>query len=287
MTITEHAPQRAEDDGCRGWLELRTWAESFHDIQQARIAITGRLRTMPEDLYTTQAEAIHTAERLTRLAMIRTYRRVAPPAVIDWQQRSAGIGEPLLARLLGHLGHPRIAQPYHWEGTGTARTLIADPPYERSVAQLWSYCGHGDPARRRRKGMTADEAAALGNPNLKSLVWNMAVAAMKQIERPRTDQDAPGTQSARVGVGEPLELAQCCRDPHTNSGGLDYRYRAIYDMRRFTTHDHTHNTDCVRCGPSGKPAPAGSPWSPAHQHADALRIVGKEILRDLWTLSQP
>ena len=40
--------------------------------------------------------------------------------------------------------------------------------------------------------------------------------------------------------------------------------------------------ECKRCGPSGRPALPGSPWSDAHRHADALRVTGKEFLRLLW-----
>lgn len=59
-------------------------------------------------------------------------------------------------------------------------------------------------------------------------------------------------------------------------------YRDVYDDRRYTTEERVHSTECVRCGPSGKPAQPGSPWSKGHQHADALRISSKEILKDLW-----
>jgi len=59
-------------------------------------------------------------------------------------------------------------------------------------------------------------------------------------------------------------------------------YRAVYDLRRGSTADRLHRVACVRCGPAGKPAAAGTRWSAGHRHADALRIVSKEILKDLW-----
>lgn len=59
-------------------------------------------------------------------------------------------------------------------------------------------------------------------------------------------------------------------------------YRALYDAAREHYQDAVHPHDCVRCGPAGKPAPAGSPLSAGHQHARALRIVAKEILKDIW-----
>ena len=60
------------------------------------------------------------------------------------------------------------------------------------------------------------------------------------------------------------------------------RWRDVYDARRAVTTERLHAAPCVRCGPSGKSASTGSPWSLGHQHADALRIVSKEILKDLW-----
>lgn len=63
-------------------------------------------------------------------------------------------------------------------------------------------------------------------------------------------------------------------------------YADVYYEARDKYEDATHSTDCVRCGPKGKPAVAGSPLSAAHQHARALRAVGKEVLRDLWAASR-
>ncbi|MFJ4173343.1 hypothetical protein [Microbacterium sp. NPDC089696] len=59
-------------------------------------------------------------------------------------------------------------------------------------------------------------------------------------------------------------------------------YREVYDAAREQYVDAVHPVDCVRCGPAGKPALAGTPLSAGHQHARALRRVSKEILRDLW-----
>lgn len=63
---------------------------------------------------------------------------------------------------------------------------------------------------------------------------------------------------------------------------LDGSYRKVYDAAREQYADSIHPTDCVRCGPAGKPALAGTPLSLGHQHARALRRISKEILRDLW-----
>ncbi len=71
-------------------------------------------------------------------------------------------------------------------------------------------------------------------------------------------------------------IAESCMKQRTSP------YRATYDARKAHTEGKAHAVDCVRCGPAGKPALPGSPWSDGHRHADALRITSKTILRDLW-----
>lgn len=63
-------------------------------------------------------------------------------------------------------------------------------------------------------------------------------------------------------------------------------WREIYDAARESYEDAVHTTECKRCGPSGKPAQPGSPISAGHQHARALRIVSKEVLKGLWLESR-
>jgi hypothetical protein len=62
--------------------------------------------------------------------------------------------------------------------------------------------------------------------------------------------------------------------------------RELYDSRKAATEGRVHVAPCVRCGPSGHPAQPGSPWSAAHRHADALRIVSKWLLREMWLASR-
>lgn len=230
-----------------GWLELRIWAEMFHDSQQARIAAVNRAERggVEPIIYEAYTDSLKRAEHECLLAMRRCYRRVVPEPIQSWQKAMTGIGIDRLAKILGHLGHPVWATPHHWEGTGSNRVLITDPPFERSIGQLWQYCGHGAPARKR-KGMSADDLAAMGSPVLKSLLWNAATECMK-----------------------------CRNSP----------FRLVYEEARQNVADKVHTVECVRCGPSGKPAQPGDPWSAGHQHAHALRIVGKEILRDLWLVA--
>jgi hypothetical protein len=232
------------------YQELRFFAEMHEDAMAFRIAAENKLRSTTVSSQFITADNYAAAERDLKKALIRTMRVTVPKPVREWQKANNGIGEKLLARLLGQTGDPCIAIPCHWEGSGDKRTLMQEDPRPRTVGQLWSYCGHGDPGR---KYVAGDQAAcrAMGNPKAKTLVHLLSEACVKQLVD-----------------GKPTSL-----------------YRVVYDEARVTYADRTHVDKCIRCGPSGKPALPGSPWNLGHQHAAAQRKIGKEILRDLWVVS--
>jgi hypothetical protein len=237
------------------YITLRRYGEVFSDIQRLRIATENRLRSLGATAAEESAVVgeLRGAEESAAKAVLAEYRLVANAGIKRWQKDSIGIGEHMLARLLGVVGHPRIATPHHWEGQQAAdsevepptsdaaddspkpkddrrktpiRSLVADPPHLRNVAKLWAYCGHGDPARRRTKGMTQEEALALGSPRAKMIVHLMA------------------------------EL--CIRQRHGD-------YRKVYDAAR----------EVYATRPDAE-------WSDLRRHNAALRKTGKEILKDLW-----
>jgi hypothetical protein len=289
------------------YLVLRVMADSLADAMDHRIALTNRLRSGQTDPGITAdiVANLDNTERLLRKSMVKAFRR-ASPELSQWAKDTVGIGEETVARLLGRIGHPVIAQPYHWEGEGDSRTLVADPPFERTVSQLWSYCGHGDPARRRRKGMTAEEAFGLGSPDAKKLVYLLSVATMKcagSTTTPPTTTamteptiapslvdpldpsghwyvDTHGSNAGGSTSPQPRTGAQP-NDPPAGDGTVDAKrasqpisvarrrspYRDVYDQRRA----HTAERD---------------DWTDGHKNADALRIVGKHILRDMWIVAR-
>lgn len=59
-------------------------------------------------------------------------------------------------------------------------------------------------------------------------------------------------------------------------------FREVYDEGRARYDGALHESECKRCGPAGKPAVPGSPISAGHQHARAVRLVSKAVLRGLW-----
>lgn len=125
---------------------------------------------------------------------------------------------------------------------------IGDPADRPNPEKLWAYCGHGDPGRSRiPKGATKEQILARGNPEAKKRVWLLSSQFVKTATSP---------------------------------------YRVVYEEARAHYAERTHESPCVRCGPAGKPALPGSPWSKGHQHAAAIRKVGKVFLLDLWKESR-
>lgn len=167
-------------------LSLRIFAEVLEDLQKQRIATTNRAErggVDPAFLQPTLSR-LEDAEQEAAKVMKRCYRASVPTSIVAWQKDTIGIGEHLLARLLGVIGHPVHTTVYEWDGSGSDRQLVEVGRMDRTVSQLWSYCGHGDPNRKRTKGMTAEDAAAMGNPRAKMLVHLLAECCMKQRRSP-------------------------------------------------------------------------------------------------------
>ena len=137
-----------------------------------------------------------------------------------------------------------------------------------------------------------DAACKTHDPETASLWAIPSLISPSPVKTPRTDQSQVDAQYYVVGAGPGVNHpdGQPTSAAHPTSavgvvhlpGCTCSPYRVAYDRRRALTADRTHEHPCVRCGPAGKPAQPGTPWSKAHAHADALRISSKAILRDLW-----
>lgn len=228
-------------------LTLRLLADVLDDLESVRIANQNRLRTL------TTSPKVHglgldpEAPEALRLA-----------GLVDGLTQLEKQAEKDLARgLKAHpLGSAAKAMPGVGDKQGARLLAAIGNPYihgatglPRAVGSLWSYAGHGDASRKRHKGMSQAELFALGSPEAKMRTYLVATSVWKSGVR----DGQPTNDLVAVGYG-----------------------------RKSSTEGRTHAVECRRCGPSGKPAEAGSPWSDAHRHADALRVLGKEVLRRLW-----
>ena len=208
---------------------------------------------------TTVHASVHAATDLTGFGVLGHLQEMA-----DASSCSASIelsALPLFDRVLewaaAQVVPGRTAEIIAWANGFTRWHSAEDRP--RTVSELWAYTGH-KPGQRRRKGERAN-----WSDDAKKRTYLIAAGFVKQLD----------AQCKREG-GIAEHQDSCACSP----------YRKVYDARREHTRENVHATECVRCGPSGKPAAPGSPWSPAHQMADAIRVTGKTFLRDLWCESK-
>lgn len=165
-----------------------------------------------------------------------------------WVKAQRGVGLKQIGRLLACIGDPS------WHP-------VEERP--RTLPELYAYCGQV-PGMLRVRGVPAAEADQW-NAEAKMRLYLVAESVMKQRDR--------GCRVVGEDGSTTTQHADTCRCGP---------YRLIYEQRRAWTADRLHSEPCVRCGPSGHPAQPGSPWPDKHKHGDALRYVGKRILRDLW-----
>lgn len=246
--------------------------------------------------------------RIEHDATLNLQRLVRRHPLGAWVKANRGVGEKQGGRLLASIGDP-YWRPELVREDGSV--LSAGP---RTVSALWAYCGlhvlpagghmsydpqdkvatggdqanfgqaalhaHADgagagadlgqrcrdDAQRTSAGVAPRRARgqrANWSTDARMRVWNIAEACKKQLVKPCTGITADG-------LAVHVEDCAC--------GG----YRLVYDTGRAKYASAVHAVECVRCGPKGKPALIGSPLSPAHQDARALRLVMKEVLKDVW-----
>jgi hypothetical protein len=172
------------------WAVLRFLGDTHDDLMKTRIAIGNRAAraAVDPDEINGVLELIQAAESAAELKLKREFRRSAPE-IRRWVMDTPGLGEKLVARLLGVIGDPLWAEPMRWVDVAPEghecdpdrcgkRHLIALAPFKRTPGQLLQFCGHGAPTRRT-KGMTQDDALALGNPRAKMLTHLIAEGCMK------------------------------------------------------------------------------------------------------------
>lgn len=162
-----------------------------------------------------------------------------------------GVGAKQAARLLGVLGDPYWADRTEKTQAGVIVSVDSRP---RTLRELYAYAGlgiaaGGAEARRPTKGMTQLELKALGRPEIKMRAWNIVGSIIK----------AQGGKN--LGKGD---------------------YGVLYYAEKERLTGAVHSVDCKRCGPSGKPALAGSPLSDGHIDARARRLIMKALLADLY-----
>lgn len=256
---------------------LALLADVLDDLERTRIANENRLRqltrdepdkdgqergfglTLQQPQVATLADIVTAIAQLEHQATLNLQRAMRKHPLGPWVKATVGVGEKQGARLIAAIGDP------YWN-------TLHDRP--RLVSELWAYCGlHVLPAAQGRCDTQemVGGGGKQGNPGQRDIAAHAPDAGVA----PTRARGQKANWSATAKMRAYLVAESCIKQARSP-------YRKVYDAGRAKYDGALHQVDCKRCGPSGKPAPAGTPLSAGHQHARAMRLVMKEILRDLW-----
>lgn len=270
------------------------------DTQQS-FAAGEHLSPWPEDAsrdLAAAADTLHDIERL-RIASenrLRQFTRGTDEEDKDGGKRGFGwdLRSPAVASLAGLVGSMKCDSEVVRQALGDDKPpkkkgCCLEHDAERNLTRALRANPLG-PWVRETKGIGEKQGgrlvATIGDPYMRPALlleggeWDPA--------RPRTVSELwaycglkPGQRRKR---GELANWSATAKMRAWNVAGsmLKAGNREVYDKRKAATEGRLHGSECVRCGPSGEPAQPGSAWSDGHRHADALRVVSKEILKELW-----
>jgi hypothetical protein len=260
---------------------LALLADVLDDLERTRIANENRLRqltrtetdsdgeergfglTLDQPQVAALADVVAALGKLEHQSTLNLQRAVRKHPLGPWVKATIGVGEKQGARLLAAIGDP------YWN------TLHNRP---RLVSELWAYCGlHVLPAAHR-----SDEAQGRSGSGGKQGDPGHNTGALQAPAvgvAPTRARGQRANWSTTAKTRAYLVAESCIKQARSP-------YRAVYDDGRKKYTEAVHVAPCRRCGPSGKPAAEGTQLSAGHQHARAMRLVMKAVLKDLWLESK-
>lgn len=252
-------------------------ADVLDDTERTRIANENRLRQLTRTATDADGEErgfgldeshpdvarlaalVDALSKIEHQATLNLNRLMRQHPLGAWGKQQKGVGEKQLARLLAVIGDP------YWN-------TLHDRP--RTVSELWAYSGlHTLPAGQpqvdvHREGASGETSSAGSD------------------QRDRSNHSALVAARRRKGQKVNWSTLAKTRAYLIAESMLKAGNRETYDKRKAATEGRVHAVPCPPCGPKGKPAEVGSPWSLKHRHVDAMRIASKALLRDLWRESK-
>lgn len=252
-------------------------ADVLDDAERTKIANENRLRQLTRSAVDSDGEErgfgldeshpdvanlaalVELLGKVEHQAVLQLQRKMRKHPLGPWIKAQKGVGDKQAARLLAVIGDP------YWND-------LHDRP--RTVSELWAYCGlHVLPASQPPDASQSlpagGDSNSAGGDSGQSVFGN---------------QKQPAGVAARRQKGQKANWSTLAKTRAylISESMLRAGNREVYDKRKAATEGRLHAAPCVRCGPKGKPAQPGSPWSDGHRHADALRIQSKELLKGLW-----
>lgn len=207
------------------------------------------------------AAMVAVLEQLNKDATRNLERHMRRHPLHGWSKSIRGVGDKQIARLLAAVGDP------YWN-------FRDDKP--RTVSALWAYCGlHVLPASQTNlddRLVRAGRDSAGGDPGQERADAHgsaAGVAARRQKGVKANWSTVAKTRAYLIAESCLKQLVKPCHNPGDGvavhvEGCACSPLRVVYDRRK----SHTSTT---------RPE-----WTDGHRHADALRVVSKELLKDLW-----
>lgn len=275
---------------------LRMVSEGLSDAKKARCSTVSRVEHGAAADSIQGVRMIEQAwdlERQYEQMLMDEYKHRVPEHVREWAAGVPGMasGESF-PRLIGLLGHPRVAIPHETVQVESKNKIITvhnplyDQAFERSLRQLWSYAGCGDPARNPRDMVKPSQELLLSAGKrtvIRPILFSFSTYIMKNRKRFQSVADSEFWRVfAAAGQGARGHEGKCAGSkwPYPCSGTHKVHER---ECRNHKVPPATSNG----CGTGANPewGEPGSPWRPRHCLMHAHRMVAKEFLRQLWIVA--
>jgi hypothetical protein len=171
----------------KSYWQLRAAARNYQDSHHQVTRIGNRLKALAKDGLTdpalhSQLEMASAGRMESGRTLAKIYQATAPAALVKFQRETPGIGEVLMAQLIGEIGDLRTYTEAWWAPDPTGkekRVLETGGEVTVGVREIWAFCGHGDPTCKRVKGGTQDDMLAAGSPAAKTIIHMMADFAVR------------------------------------------------------------------------------------------------------------
>jgi hypothetical protein len=264
---------------------IRTLGRLLDDLERVRIMNSNRIgaleRAFGESLPHLAAisEPLEHAEHLAELELVRAWRKhpLAP-----WAKGQRGVGEKSIARLIAEIGDPLIGSVGHWETSNGQRTDETQQSYADDPGDHGTHDIHNGDVADTENGANPSAPPMSSAPRSRTWVidsyYERTVSQLWQFsgvgDPARSKIPKGAVQADLMARGKPRAKKQLWL---IAGSMLKAGNRDVYDARRLVTAERVHLKPCPQCH-----AKTGEPWKPGHQHADALRIVAKRFLQDMF-----
>ncbi len=283
-------------------------ADVLDDLERTRIANENRLRQLTRDEADADGELrgfgltedhpdvarlaviVGGLRRLEHDAELNLKRALRQHPLGSWVRSTAGVGEKQGARLLA-----AVEDPYWHPETLNEDGSVRHKEGPRTVSQLWAYAGlHVLPvgqSARDAHTLPADRGHLPAGQGSHDALHPPAGRSKSPADHSGRDAHSFSVGGDQIGShpdrGEADAHVRCVGVAAKRRKGQKANWNAIAKTRAYLVAE-----SCMKCRQSPyravydhrreHTAQTHPEWTLGHSHNDALRVVAKAVLRDLW-----